>query len=280
MLRVRPPPWSLEGEELMYLHAHSARCSGCRACQVACSLHLFGENNPKKSALAIVPHFPAPGTFEVRTCTQCGVCADVCPTGAIQQNAHGAYVIHASQCDGCLACQSACPAGVDVPGFVSLVAEKRYAEALRLHRERNPFAAVCARVCFHTCEDKCRRAALDTAVSIRGVKRFMVDQEVTVQVPEVREDADRAGRKVAVVGAGPAGLSCAYFLARLGYRPTVFEAEIRPGGMLVQAIPAYRLPRETLAREIRMIERLYDQGWLRQNADTLTVDDEQSEVDA
>ncbi|MCX7806593.1 MAG: FAD-dependent oxidoreductase [Planctomycetota bacterium] len=153
-------------------------------------------------------------------------------------------------------CQNACPAGVYVPGYVSLIAEKRYAEALRLHRERNPFASVCARVCFHTCENKCRRSMLDQPVNIRGLKRFMAEQEVTVQLPEVRDNEENARRKVAIVGAGPAGLSCAYFLARMGYRPKVFEAEPRPGGMLVQAIPAYRLPREELAREIRMIERL------------------------
>jgi NADH-quinone oxidoreductase subunit F len=153
-------------------------------------------------------------------------------------------------------CQNACPAGVDVPGFVSLIGEKRYAEALRLHREKNPFASVCARVCFHTCEDKCRRAALDDAVSIRGLKRFMAEQEVTIQLPEVRESEANSKRKIAIVGAGPAGLACGYFMARLGYRPKVFEAAPRPGGMLVQAIPAYRLPREELAREVRMIERL------------------------
>jgi len=153
-------------------------------------------------------------------------------------------------------CQSGCPAGVDIPGFVSLVGEERYAEALRLHRERNPFAAICARVCFHTCEDKCRRSTVDESVSIRGVKRFMVDQEVTIQKPESRESAVNAARKIAIVGGGPAGLSCAYFLARLGYKPTVLEAEARPGGMLVQAIPAYRLPRELMSREIRMIESL------------------------
>lgn len=153
-------------------------------------------------------------------------------------------------------CQSACPANVDVPGFISLVADERYAEALKLHRERNPFAAACARVCFHTCEEHCRRASLDEPVGIRGVKRFMVEQEMIIQVPEARENAGNAQRKVAIVGAGPAGLSCAYFLARLGYKPTVFEAEPRPGGMMVQTIPAYRLPREELAREVRMIERL------------------------
>jgi NADH-quinone oxidoreductase subunit F len=153
-------------------------------------------------------------------------------------------------------CSSACPANVDIPGYVSLIAEKRYAEALRLHREKNPLAAVCSRVCFHTCEDKCRRSTLDSPVAIRGIKRFMVDQEVTVQLPEVRENDANSRRKVAIVGAGPAGLSCAYFLARLGYRPTVFESEPRPGGMLVQAIPAYRLPREIVAREVRMIEHM------------------------
>lgn len=153
-------------------------------------------------------------------------------------------------------CQSSCPAHVDIPGFVALVGEGRYAEALRLHREKNPFAAVCARVCFHTCEENCQRSTIDDPVAIRAIKRFLVDQEVTIQVPEVRENEKNAKRKIAIIGAGPAGLSCAYFLARLGYRPTVFEKSIRPGGMLTQTIPAYRLPRETLAREIRMIERL------------------------
>mgnify|MGYP000057317541 CR=1 FL=1 len=153
-------------------------------------------------------------------------------------------------------CMSACPANVYIPGFVSLVSEKRYAEALRVHRDQNPFASVCARVCFHTCEDKCRRATLDEAVSIRGLKRFMVEQEVTIQLPEIRENEQNLRRKIAIIGAGPAGLTCAYFLARLGYQPRVFESAPRPGGMLVQTIPAYRLPREELAREIRMIERM------------------------
>jgi NADH-quinone oxidoreductase subunit F len=153
-------------------------------------------------------------------------------------------------------CQNACPAGVDVPGYVSLLAEGRYDEALRLHRERNPFVSVCARVCFHPCEAKCRRSTLDEPVSIRALKRFMADRESEPRLPEIRESQENAGRRVAVVGAGPAGLSCAYFLARLGYRPRVFEAESEPGGMLVQAIPAYRLPRKQLRREIEMIQRM------------------------
>jgi len=153
-------------------------------------------------------------------------------------------------------CQNACPAGVDVPGFVSLIGEKRFDEALALHRERNPLAAICSRVCFHPCESKCRRSTLDDPLSIRALKRYMVDQEKGFNLPALAQDGDNEKRKVAIVGAGPAGLSCAYFLARLGYRPTVFEAASEPGGMLVQAIPAYRLPREILRREIGMIEKL------------------------
>jgi NADH-quinone oxidoreductase subunit F len=153
-------------------------------------------------------------------------------------------------------CQNACPAGVDVPGFVSLVGEGRYSDAMKWHRDRNPLASICARVCFHPCESKCRRVTLDTPVAIRGIKRFMVDQPVDLELPEMRPVAANANRKVAIIGGGPAGLSAAYFLARLGYTPTVFEAESKAGGMLVQTIPAYRLPRERLEAEIKLIESM------------------------
>jgi NADH-quinone oxidoreductase subunit F len=151
-------------------------------------------------------------------------------------------------------CSNACPAGVDVPGFVSLVGEERYTEALQVHRERNPLAAICAAVCFHPCESKCRRATLDDSLGIRGIKRFMVEQETTPVLPEIRHNAENAKRKIAIIGAGPAGLSCAYFLARMGFLPKMFEGEKVAGGMLVQTIPSYRLPRPVLAREIKMIE--------------------------
>jgi len=153
-------------------------------------------------------------------------------------------------------CSNACPARVNVPGFVSLIGEKRFDEALRLHRERNPLASICGRVCFHPCESKCQRGALDEPVAIRSLKRFMTEQETEIQIPAVWENPANAARKVAIIGSGPAGLSCAYFLARLGYKPTVFEKEPLPGGMLVQAIPAYRLPRDLVEREIGMIESL------------------------
>ncbi|MGI6682362.1 MAG: NADH-ubiquinone oxidoreductase-F iron-sulfur binding region domain-containing protein [Myxococcota bacterium] len=153
-------------------------------------------------------------------------------------------------------CQNACPAGVDVPGFVSLIGEGRYAEAMRWHRERNPFASICARVCFHPCESKCRRADLDDPVAIRGVKRFMVDQDVMTEMPSVQINPANANRKVAIIGAGPAGLTCGFFLSRLGYKPDIFEAESLAGGMLTQTIPAYRLPREKLDEEIDLIKKM------------------------
>ena len=153
-------------------------------------------------------------------------------------------------------CINACPASVNVPGFVSLIGEERFDEALTLHRERNPLASICGRVCFHPCETKCMRGALDESVAIRSLKRFMTEQEKEPQLPEIHADAANAKKKIAIIGSGPAGLSCAYFLARLGYKPTIFEKESAPGGMLVQAIPAYRLPREELGREISMIEKM------------------------
>ncbi len=96
----------------MYLHADSAKCSGCRACLVACSLSRFRVNNPKKARLAIIPHFPDPGVFEVKTCTQCGQCAEVCPVDAIPQNEDGAYYINWDECIECGACIEECPEGV------------------------------------------------------------------------------------------------------------------------------------------------------------------------
>ncbi len=153
-------------------------------------------------------------------------------------------------------CQNACPAGVDVPGFVSLVGEERYDEAIMLHRERNPLADICGRICFHPCESKCRRSTLDLPLAIKQVKRFMTSREKEPLLPEIRQNKVNAEKKIAIIGAGPAGLSCAYFLARLGYKPTILEAQPKAGGMLVQTIPSYRLPRTVIDKEVGMLEKM------------------------
>jgi NADH-quinone oxidoreductase subunit F len=164
-----------------------------------------------------------------------------CPAGACQ-----ALVV--------APCINECPVGTDVPSYVSLVGEGRLEEALATILDTNPFPSVCGRVCNHRCEAKCRRNQVDSGVAIRALKRFVADS--VGQRPAMAPAEDNAQPKVGIFGAGPAGLSCAYFLARLGYRPTVFEKLPVAGGMLRVGIPEYRLPRDTLQAEIAAIEAM------------------------
>jgi len=149
-------------------------------------------------------------------------------------------------------CTNACPAGVDVPRYLAHMAEGRLKEAFLVHMENNPFPSVCARVCPAFCERPCERGKFDEPIAIREVKRLFADWARENEVkfsppPELRKE------KVAIVGAGPAGLSCAYFLSRLGYRPVVFESLSVPGGMMRVGIPDYRLPKDVLNEEISRI---------------------------
>jgi len=151
-------------------------------------------------------------------------------------------------------CTNGCPAEVDVPSYISLVAQSRYAEALEVHRRHNPFALVCGRVCPALCETKCRRAELDQPVAIRQIKRFMADHELERPwTPPLLEEPRT--EKVAVIGAGPAGLTAALRLAQKGYPVTVFESLPMAGGMMAVGIPEYRLPRDILNVEIENIKR-------------------------
>ncbi len=151
-------------------------------------------------------------------------------------------------------CINACPAGVESPAYLALVAQGRYAEGLEIHRQRNPFASICGRVCPAFCEQKCRRGEIDEPIAIRLVKRFMADQEFQHPWTPERIEARKAQR-VAVVGAGPAGLTAALRLAQRGYGVTVFEKLPVPGGMMAVGIPEYRLPKEPLFGEIENIVR-------------------------
>ncbi|NLG49486.1 MAG: FAD-dependent oxidoreductase [Chloroflexi bacterium] len=151
-------------------------------------------------------------------------------------------------------CVNACPAGVDVPSYLSLVSEGKYAEALEVHRERNPFALSCGRVCPAFCEQRCRRGELDQSIAIRQVKRFMADQELKNPWTPARKEPKK-GKKVAVVGSGPAGLTSALRLAQWGYDVTVHEALPVAGGMMAVGIPEYRLPKDILNVEIDNVRR-------------------------
>ena len=154
-------------------------------------------------------------------------------------------------------CSHTCPAGTQVPQYVALIAHRRFSDALRLVRDKNPFTSVCGRVCNAPCEDKCRRAQIDEPLSIRALKRFAADAAEKGSLPlPARLISKAADKKVAIIGGGPSGLTCAYHLARMGYSPVVFESEGVAGGMLATAIPPYRLPRNVLQGEIDMIASL------------------------
>lgn len=153
-------------------------------------------------------------------------------------------------------CQNACPAGVNVPGYIALIAAGRVRDAYNLIRKENPFPAVCGRVCTHPCESKCRRAQLDEPVSIADLKRYAADYVMKNEEPYMDLVFPKKGKKVGIIGAGPSGLTCGYYLARLGYDVDIFESQPVAGGILAFGIPEYRLPKDILQHEVKMIEQV------------------------
>ncbi|MGB9847545.1 MAG: FAD-dependent oxidoreductase, partial [Desulfotomaculales bacterium] len=185
-------------------------------------------------------------------CRFCGACVEACPTGALRDKEE-ALPPGKSRQQALVPCRSTCPAGIDIPRYVRCVKEGKYSEAAAVIREKVPFPAVLGRVCNHPCEANCRRGEVNAPVAIRELKRFAAEKDDGRWRKRTRQHSP-TGRRVAVVGAGPAGLTAAYCLARLGHGVTVFEALPLPGGMLRVGIPAYRLPKEILEAEIKEIE--------------------------
>lgn len=149
-----------------------------------------------------------------------------------------------------VACVKSCPAGVDIPGYIALVQQGRYADAVRLIRRDNPMPTTCAYICEHPCDNRCKRTIIDAPVNIRGLKKMAVDNSGIVPVPECEAPT---GKKVAIIGGGPGGLSAAYYLALMGHKVTIFEQRKQLGGMLRYGIPNYRFPRKKLDEEIDSI---------------------------
>jgi heterodisulfide reductase subunit A-like polyferredoxin len=208
-----------------------------------------------------------PRYIDVEKCTGCGECADVCPViipsrfdeGLVQQRAaHRLYPqaapnAYAIEKLGIAPCRDACPTGQRAQGYIALIREGRYQDALRVIKEDNPFPGICGRICNHRCEDACNRSLLDEPINIRALKRFVTDkvyagERVPHEPCEVKYE-----QRVAIIGAGPCGLTAAQDLCMAGYRVTVFEALPVAGGMLRVGVPEYRLPSEIVDREVQDI---------------------------
>ncbi|HEX77439.1 MAG TPA: FAD-dependent oxidoreductase [Dehalococcoidia bacterium] len=199
---------------------------------------------------------PASGTTLAESgCTFCGSCVEVCPTGALMDR-DDQWHPWPDKKAALIRCQYACPAGIDVPRYIRFITEGKYTEALAVNREKVPFAAILSLVCAHPCEAACRRGELDQPLAIRALKRLAVERGDTARF-DSGEIAPASGRRVAVVGSGPAGLTAAYYLAKKGgHAVTIFEALPQAGGMLRVGIPEFRLPRQVLEAEIGIVTNL------------------------
>ena len=153
-------------------------------------------------------------------------------------------------------CKTTCPAHIAVQGYIKLAAQGKYMEALELIKKENPLPAVCGRICPHNCENECTRGEIDQPVSIDEIKRFIADKELDASTRFIPKKLWHHDKKIAVIGSGPAGLSCAYYLAAGGYKVTVFEKELKPGGMLTNGIPGFRLEKNVVDAEIDVLRAL------------------------
>ena len=252
-------------------------------CNALRTSQLFNTPNMSRSAYV--------AAVETEKCVACGRCVENCPAGAVKLGqklcTKDGFIQYPRQelpdevkwgpekwsidyrdknrinCydTGTAPCKTACPAHIAVQGYLKLAAQGKYREALQLIKRENPFPAVCGRICNRRCEDACTRGTVDQAVAIDEVKRFIAQQDLDAEtrfIPEkvIPKVDGEFSEKIAIIGGGPAGMSCAYYLAEKGYRPTVFEKESRPGGMLMNAIPSFRLEKDVVEAEIDVLRAL------------------------
>ena len=272
---------NIDGEDKIF-----AICNcNVNVCNALRTSQLF--NTPNMSRSAYVAH------VDPTNCVACGRCVEACPAGAVKlgQKLCSAstgsvpeYPRHELPSEvawgrdkwspnyrddnrietydaGTAPCKTACPAHISVQGYLKLAAQGRYRDALALIKRENPLPAVCGRICNRRCEDACTRGRVDQAVAIDEVKKFIAEQDLNAEtryVPPMCAPSNRGGfdQRVAIIGAGPAGLSCAYYLAEKGYRPTVFERNAHPGGMLAYGIPSYKLDRAVIEAEVDVIAQM------------------------
>ena len=255
-----------------------------KICNALRTSQLFNTPNMSRSAYV--------AEVDPKKCVACGRCVEYCPAGAVKLGqklctAHGPQTYPKQELPdatkwgpekwnenyrddnrvncyptGTAPCKTACPAHIAVQGYLKKAAEGKYTEALELIKRENPFPAVCGRVCNRRCEDACTRGTIDRAIAIDAVKKFIADRDLHAEtrfIPEVNicsNVQERWEEKIAIIGGGPAGLSCAYYLATMGYKPTVFEKNEEPGGMLRYGIPSYKLDKEVVKAEINIMREI------------------------
>lgn len=276
-----------EDEGLMHSIPNVDGAGGTTAICDCCGCACFGLRPVEefKTNIAVASNYHA--EVNVENCVACGKCVENCPVNAIKLGeSERLHVIHPIEIKGqkqlayhtvnaaernpnyrfnrtdvvetgTAPCKVACPAHIGVQGYIRLAGEGRYREALELIKHENPFPAVCGRICSHPCEQQCSRNYVDSPVAIDDIKKFIADKELDEKnrfVPKVRHDFH--GKHIAVIGAGPSGLSCAYFLGKLGYSVTVFEREEKLGGMLTLGIPSFRLEKDIINAEIDVLRKL------------------------
>ena len=253
-------------------------------CYALRTSQLFNTPNMSRSAYI--------AKVEKQNCVACGKCVEACPAGAVKLGqklcdkegceityprmplpgdqpwgehmwSHNYRDVNRINCydTGTAPCKTACPAHIGIQGYLQLAKEGRYEDALALIKKDNPLPAVCGHVCNRRCEDACTRGTIDEAVAIDEVKRYIAERDLNAEtrfIPKKTIPSLKGGfeEKIAIIGAGPAGLSCAYFLALTGYKPTIFEKNAEPGGMLRYGIPSYKLEKNLLAAEIDVIRQL------------------------
>ena len=252
-------------------------------CNALRTSQLFNTPNMSRSAYV--------ASVTPENCVACGRCVEYCPAGAVKLGqklctSHGPVEYPRQELPdkvkwgpekwtidyrdknrincydtGTAPCKTACPAHIAVQGYLKMAAQGRYKEALALIKRENPFPAVCGRVCNRRCEDACTRGTVDQAVAIDDVKKFIAQKDLEAEtryIPAINPPSNRGGfdDKIAIIGAGPAGLSCAFYLAEKGYHPTVFEKNKKPGGMLTYGIPSYKLEKDVVEAEIDVIRQM------------------------
>ena len=255
-----------------------------KICNALRTSQLFNTPNMSRSAYV--------AEVDPKNCVACGRCVEYCPAGAVKLGQklctkHGPQTYPKQELPdatkwgedkwtedyrdknrincyptGTAPCKTACPAHIAVQGYLKKAAEGKYTEALELIKRENPFPAVCGRICNRRCEDACTRGTIDRAVAIDAVKKFIAEKDLHAEtrfVPEVNicsNVQERWEEKIAIIGGGPAGLSCAYYLATMGYKPTVFERNAEPGGMLRYGIPSYKLDKDVIKAEIDIMREI------------------------